>query len=139
VAKGRAKTAVRGKFAVHYTPDKTRNAEQSLLAQALPYKPDMPWSGAIGLEVEAIFVRPKNHYRTGCNSHLLKDDAPEFHIIKPDRDNLEKLISDALDGVFFINDCQIVGGEIRKSFGEVAGLKIWLWKYSGKRRRFEGG
>jgi Holliday junction resolvase RusA-like endonuclease len=41
------------------------------------------------------FARPKNHFRTGKNSHLMKDDAPELHTKKPDVDNLAKLVMDA--------------------------------------------
>lgn len=36
------------------------------------------------------------------------------HIKKPDRDNLDKAVLDALTGIFWIDDCQVCDGRIRK-------------------------
>lgn len=50
------------------------------------------------VSVSCTFVlpRPKCHYRSGKNSHELKADAPCFHTGKPDIDNFEKAVFDAL-------------------------------------------
>jgi Holliday junction resolvase RusA-like endonuclease len=128
VAKGRAKVAIRGKFATMYTPKKTVDAERSLLAQALQYKPDTPWTGPIGIKVKCVFARPKNHYRTGKNSHLLRDDAPSLHTSRPDVDNLTKSVFDALNEVFFKDDCQIVMAIPYKVYGDVPRIEITIYK-----------
>lgn len=128
VAKGRAKIARRGNFASMYTPKKTVDAERSLLAQALQYKPETPWNGALGVKIEAIFARPKSHYRTGKNSDILRDDFPLFHTIKPDADNICKMCLDAMNEVFFKDDSQIVVTEVKKRYGDVPKIKITLYQ-----------
>jgi Holliday junction resolvase RusA-like endonuclease len=45
----------------------------------------------------------------------------------PDRDNLQKGATDALQGVVFINDCQVVGGECRRLIGPHEGVIIDVW------------
>lgn len=40
--------------------------------------------------------RPKSHYRTGKNAHLLKETAPTLHCRKPDLDKLLRSTWDAL-------------------------------------------
>jgi Holliday junction resolvase RusA-like endonuclease len=38
----------------------------------------------------------------------------EFHAKKPDRDNCDKSVMDALKGIAWIDDAQVAGGEIWK-------------------------
>lgn len=59
------------------------------------------WAGepiTHGVHVTArfIFARPKSHYRTGRNAHLLRDDAPIFKTSAPDLDKLCRALGDAL-------------------------------------------
>jgi Holliday junction resolvase RusA-like endonuclease len=42
------------------------------------------------------FERPRSHYRTGRNSHILKDTAPRFPTKKNDIDKLLRALFDAL-------------------------------------------
>jgi Holliday junction resolvase RusA-like endonuclease len=128
VAKGTAIISKHGKFAHLRSPEKTVNAERTLLAQALPHKPDTPWEGPIGIKVKCVFARPKCHYRTGKNSHLLRDDAPELHIVKPDASNLLKMVEDALKEVFFKDDSQIVMPIPYKVYGDVPRIEITIYK-----------
>lgn len=59
--------------------------------ESLP-SPDTP----IAAFAEFRMPRPKSHYRTGRNAHLLKDSAPLFPLSTPDLDNLIKATWDAL-------------------------------------------
>jgi Holliday junction resolvase RusA-like endonuclease len=54
------------------------------------------------------FRRPKCHYRTGANQHLVKPAAPANHTAKPDIDKLVRSILDGLTGVAFVDDSQVV-------------------------------
>lgn len=58
------------------------------------------------LEVETHFFmeRPKNHWGTGRNAHLLKDWAPAAPLTIPDVDKLQRAILDALTGVVYKDD-----------------------------------
>ena len=45
----------------------------------------------------------------------------------PDRDNIVKGTTDALQGIIFLNDVQVVGGEGRRLLGPVEGAVIEVW------------
>jgi crossover junction endodeoxyribonuclease RusA len=78
------------------------------------------------VEVDALFVfpRPKSHYRTGRNAHLLKDTAPAWCSTKPDADKLARAIGDALTGVLLRDDNLIVEWRIRKVYGHPARCEL---------------
>lgn len=53
--------------------------------------------------------RPKGHYRTGRNSHLLKDNAPEFVTVYPDVSKLIRSTEDAITAAqIWADDAQVV-------------------------------
>jgi len=52
--------------------------------------------------------RPKTHYKTGKNSHILKDNAPKYNTNNKDLDNMVKFVLDALNDKLYIDDCLIV-------------------------------
>lgn len=65
-------------------------------------------TGPVKLEMQFYFRRPKRHYGTGRNSDNLKLSAPAMHTQKPDIDKLERAILDALTGIAYIDDSQVV-------------------------------
>jgi len=77
-----------------------------------------PITGAVRLDCELIFARPKSHYGTGRNAGKLKPSAQKYHTQKPDCDNCWKLLADALNGVVYKDDAQVIGGEVFKRWGE---------------------
>lgn len=67
-----------------------------------------PIDGALRVDWLAVFPRPKSATRK-------RGPNPRFpHIKKPDRDNLDKAILDALKGLAFADDCQVCGGAMAK-------------------------
>jgi Holliday junction resolvase RusA-like endonuclease len=69
--------------------------------------------GAIRVDREYIFPRPKCHAKT------------KYHTVKPDIDNLDKALFDALQGMFFTGDQQICVGILVKRYtnlGEKPGV-----------------
>jgi Holliday junction resolvase RusA-like endonuclease len=118
--KGRPRACIRGTHAGTYTPDKTVNAEQSILAQALPYKPASPLTGPITVRMVAYMPIPKwtPKKREQAIAGEIKPTT------KPDLDNIAKLVIDALNGVFFADDKQIVGLAICKDYSLIPRVKI---------------
>lgn len=53
------------------------------------------------------FLRPRAHYRTGRNAHLLRDNAPARPMGKPDVSKLIRSTEDALSGVLYRDDSRI--------------------------------
>jgi Holliday junction resolvase RusA-like endonuclease len=62
--------------------------------------------------------RPKNHYKSGKNSHILKDDAPLYNINNKDLDNMVKFVLDALNDKLYVDDSQIIEIICSKSYSE---------------------
>jgi len=55
-----------------------------------------PLTGPIRLYADFYLPRPKAHYRSGANAHLLRDKAPIRPAGKPDLDKLLRSTCDAL-------------------------------------------
>jgi Holliday junction resolvase RusA-like endonuclease len=65
--------------------------------------------GPVRADIVFWFQRPKYHYRTGRNDHLLRDDAPEWMDKKPDIDKCVRSTLDALkDSGVLRDDSQVV-------------------------------
>lgn len=95
-----------GKFVQTYDPS-SGDKEDFLWKAISDNKPDTPFLGAIELNLIFYMPRPKSHFGSGRNENVLKASAPKYHTKKPDLDNLIKFVKDALNGVYWKDDCQI--------------------------------
>jgi Holliday junction resolvase RusA-like endonuclease len=67
-----------------------------------------PATGAVALTCVFYFERPRNHYRQGKFSHLLRKVAPRHMTVTPDLDKLVRSVGDALvGGGVIVDDKQI--------------------------------
>lgn len=76
------------------------------------------------------FPRPKSHYRSGKNSHILKENAPRYHISKPDLTKIIRSTEDALTGIVWRDDSQVYDrGETKRycDEGEKPGVSMTIW------------
>ena len=105
VAKARPRFRRFKTFVSTYDSQKKEKEEFILQAKAQPI---VMFSGPIRLNCSFRLHRPKSHYGTGRNSGVLKKSAPEFHIVKPDLDNLIKFVKDCLNGLAWKDDSQVV-------------------------------
>lgn len=78
------------------------------------------------LEVTFTFyrLRPKSHHRTGANAALLRDSAPAYPITRPDVLKLARAAEDAMSGVVYADDAQIVDEHLHKRYGHPARLEV---------------
>jgi len=83
---------------------------------ALPVAPETPWLGPLALDVDFFFPRIKGHFGTGKKADILKATAPAHHTVKPDRTKILRALEDALTGLIWRDDAQIVDGRIRKFY-----------------------
>ena len=92
-----------------FTYDPSKKDKQSLLLQVSKFAPKQPITAPIRIILIFYMPRPKSHYRTGKRSHVLKAKAPVFHSVRPDIDNLIKMIADIIQGKdrMIIDDSQI--------------------------------
>ena len=122
VPKGRPKFTVRGGYAMAYTPKKTKENEDYIRCAALPYKPYIkPFTGPVSLT--AIFYRsipksfPKKKAEMAKNGILRPTTTPDL-------DNYLKQVEDALSGIFYENDKQIVDSSESKYYSERPRIEI---------------
>jgi Holliday junction resolvase RusA-like endonuclease len=79
----------------------------------------------VWMSLEFVMTRPDGHFGTGKNAGKLKPSAPRWPTAKNgDRTNLLKAVEDALTGIVWHDDAQVVDGPIRKSYGETDVIRI---------------
>jgi len=70
--------------------------------------------GPLRVSITFFFTRPKNHFRANGQ---LKPHAPVWHTAKPDRDNSEKAVDDALTSIgAWKDDSQVCDGPVQKKY-----------------------
>lgn len=72
--------------------------------------------GALELRVTFWMPRPKGHFGTGRNADQVKASAPAHPAVKPDVLKLARAIEDALTGVLWRDDAQIVSERLHKRY-----------------------
>lgn len=82
------------------------------------------------LEVWATFVvpRPRDHLGTGRNADAVKAKAPRHPTKKPDLTKLWRAFEDALTGVVWVDDAQIVSQRVTKAYGETPGVRVAVFR-----------
>ena len=110
---------------VHLVPDNPRDlkawttAIHTAAESAMAERPII--RGAVRLQARFILVRPRSHF--GVRGNLLPS-APAYPITKPDGDKLDRAARDALKGVVYHDDAQIVRWAGDKVYGEEPGLRL---------------
>lgn len=84
-------------------------------------------TGPLVLEVRFFFVRPKSHYGSGKNARVLKPSAPTYPATRPDTTKLLRALEDALTGVLWRDDAQIVYQFAAKGFAQFPGAAVVLY------------
>lgn len=106
-----------------HTPADTAEAEKQIRRLfAAKFPGHRPWTGAVMLRFTAVFETPASF------TNALKAAAREaklFCTAKPDKDNIEKLIVDALNGLAWVDDAQVQGGGVKR-YGSPARIEVDL-------------
>ncbi|MBM4419809.1 MAG: RusA family crossover junction endodeoxyribonuclease [Chloroflexi bacterium] len=79
---------------------------------------DTPIEGPVHVDINFYMPRPKSHYRTGRNAHLLRDQAPGWHTSKPDIDKLARAVLDAITGSAIHDDSQVARMRVGKQYAD---------------------
>lgn len=82
--------------------------------------------GPLSLIVVFTVPRPKGHYGTGRNSAVIRDSAPRWPAVKPDATKLVRAVEDALTGIVWRDDAQVVHQAVTKRYGEPARAQIFV-------------
>ena len=93
---------------------------------AMDHRPKELLTDAIYLQVDFLMPRPKSHFGTGKNSAILKKSAPKYHTKKPDATKLLRALEDALTGVIWRDDEQVVKQLVRKAYSDHPGALVTI-------------
>ena len=116
--KGRPRGTKTGHF---YTDARTRSYEAVLrfaAQQAMAGRP--PLAGAVNLALRVVFPIPPSWPKKRQSAALSGELRPTT---KPDADNIVKL-TDALNGVVWVDDAQVVGLALEKHYGAAPGTQF---------------
>ena len=111
-------------FVRSYDPSKSNKRDLKRLVQA--EAPEKPFTGPLRVDCYFYFAYRKGDYGTGRNKGVIKTSAPKWKDTGKDRDNCDKLILDALTGIFWLNDSQICDGRIKKLYSEKPRTEIFI-------------
>jgi Holliday junction resolvase RusA-like endonuclease len=95
----------------------TKTWRDSVRAAAFAVYKGKPLTDAFCVNYTFYFKHPKSHYGTGKNSGYLKPDSPDYHTIKPDLTKLIRSTEDALTGIIWKDDSQVVIRHDEKKYG----------------------
>lgn len=105
VPKARARTVAQGGRVHSYTPEATKAWEQAVQWAAKPHRPESPLTCPLAVAMVFYLPRPQRCKR-------------QYPSVRPDIDNYAKAILDALNGVMWADDGQIVQLTASKSYGD---------------------
>lgn len=83
-----------------------------------------PLHGALDVEFVFVLARLKGHYGTGRNEGILKETAPLYSTVRPDTTKLIRGVEDALTGIVWVDDGQIVNQTAQKRYGDRPRVEI---------------
>ena len=108
-----------------FTPPKTVQAERRIAWTArAAMRGKQPTSLPVGVTITACFALPKTASKKD------RETLPgTFRDKKPDLDNIEKLVNDALNGVVWLDDKQVVSQTSRKIYGTDDYLAVIVEEY----------
>lgn len=122
VGKGRPKFSSRGSFVRAYTPKKTSDYESTVrLAGKAAMGASEPLETPVSLYLYVRVPIPTSYSKKATAACL---DGSMKPIKRPDADNILKAVSDALNGICYKDDSQIVNIHVTKVFASIPGVDV---------------
>lgn len=105
-----------------YTPKKTKDYEREI-ATAYRTQCRGMFSGAVAIEIHAYYEIPKSASRKRVLDMVSDRERPTK---KPDGDNIAKAVCDALNGVAYKDDSQVVDLTVRKYYSKFPHVQVFI-------------
>jgi Holliday junction resolvase RusA-like endonuclease len=123
VGKGRPRVVRRGGFTQTYTPEKTASYENLVKLEFQRQGGRMLKDGPVFLSIQAWYGIPKSaskRKREAMMGGLIRPTR------KPDCDNVAKIIADALNGLAWRDDSQVVSLHVSKQYAEEPMVSVMM-------------
>lgn len=129
VGKGRPRAAKRGSHIQLYTPEKTASYE-SLVATAAhgAMRGAAPIQGACHVEMDIRLMVPLSWSARKRNQAL---DGQILPTKKPDMDNVLKAVFDAINGIVWQDDVQVIQVQASKRYSAIPGVAVVIKPMTG--------
>ena len=112
------------KTGVTYTPKETVNYEAVVKALYIEkYAMEKPFEGPVSVEIVALYQIPKSASKKRKEAMRRGAIKPT---VRPDVDNISKIITDALNGVAYLDDKQIIECSVNKCYAEAPAVHVTI-------------
>ena len=123
VPKSRPRFARRGQFVQTYTDAKTIDYETHVAIRARhAIGASEPFKGALTVFLYLRYTVPASYTKKRKEACLAGLEFPK----RIDLDNVYKSITDAMNGIVYLDDSQIVEAHIKKVYAETAGANVMV-------------
>ena len=127
--KARARTVFRGGKAHAFTPARTRDYEEQVrLAYMVQTGQTEPFHGPVELTLRAYYPIPSSWPKGKSAKALARLLLPT---VKPDLDNVLKSIMDAVNGLAWDDDKQVVMFKTSKEYSANPRVEVEIWEVNG--------
>ena len=126
IGQGRPRFSTRGGFVKAYDPDKSRNYKAFARLIALQAAKKINWECCeepVSVTIKAYLGIPLSSTKKFKTAAMNMDVYP---IKKPDVDNIFKSITDALSGIIYKDDRQIVRSTITKIYSDLPRVEVFV-------------
>lgn len=113
-----------GKFIKSYQPKKVTSYKDTIKSMIIGQLPRyfVPFQKAVEIEYKFIFAPLKSFNKT--EKEKIENGDLIYKTTKPDADNLEKSLNDAMEKIIFYNDSQIAKHTTIKAYGKIPRTEI---------------
>jgi Holliday junction resolvase RusA-like endonuclease len=125
--KGRPKFARRGNFVQTYTPEQTQTYENLIRWAYVQQHEQNTAKDPVYLKITAVMPIPASATKKQRAAMIAGEIRPT---VKPDFDNLGKVVSDALNGIAWADDTCVVDGRVVKVYGETPEVRVYFDNFS---------
>jgi Holliday junction resolvase RusA-like endonuclease len=121
VAQGRPRASTQGGFVRMYDPAKSRDYKDYVRLAASEHSPATLLKGPLAVMVIAYRSIPKSFSKRKA---ALAEAGKIYPVSKPDADNYLKGVKDALKGVMWVDDSQVVDAFARKRYSHKPRIEV---------------
>lgn len=124
IGKGRPRATSRGGFVRMYTDAKTLGFEAAVADEArIAMKEWEPFDTPMQLQLSAYYPIPKSWSKKKRQQAVDGDLHPQ---VKPDLDNVLKAVLDAINGVVYVDDSQVINMVATKRYSTDARIEVYV-------------
>ena len=109
------KPVVKTKWCKTHAYNPGKHYEETLRWQIKPFAPSVPLEGPLRVDITFYLPIPKG---VSARTRTQMLNGVIYHVKRPDRDNLAYPVVNAMNNLVYLDDSQIVSGDVQKLYGD---------------------